>query len=252
MLDIILALIGGLAVGSFLNVVIFRLERHEDIAKGCSHCATCKHTLGFRELIPLLSFLLLAGRCRFCNTRISVQYPLVELATGLLFMMIFSVFEDSLFDMVFWLFFSASLVVIAVYDLKFQLVPGEVVWPLVVGSLLYILIPPLIRLGFSNPSLIWQVSPFFSTAFVTGGFILLLVVLTREKGMGLGDVPIAFAQGLLLGFPWGLLAFGLSFIIGALVGITLIVYKGAHLKTSVPFTPFLIVSLFIILLGSRL
>jgi len=232
----------GLAVGSFLNVVISRLGKGESIIFGRSLCPHCRHPLGARELIPLISYIALAGRCRFCHTHISLQYPLVELFTGLLFLMLWFRFSDSPFDFVFWLFFAASCIIIAVYDIKSNLIPSEIVWPLLVGGIAWRVMPLL-----ASQMQAIEIVQAFKASFLTGGFISLLVLVTREQGMGKGDIPVAFLQGLLLGLQKGLFALALSFIIGAALSIVLLAIKKATLKSKVPFTPFLILSLFVVL-----
>lgn len=239
-LIIVEIIVGGFVIGSFLNAVIARLKSEESIFFARSHCLSCKREILWYDLFPIVSFLFLAGRCRFCKNKISLQYPFVELGTGLLFGLVAWRFLGSPFDVVFWLFFIASFVIIAVYDLKFQMIPNEIVWPLVAGAVLYKILPFLTnRLLTTHYSLL--------TALITGGFIAFLVIITRERAMGAGDIPIAALQGLLLGFPKGIYALFLSFLLGALVGVFLLAVKRGNMKTAVPFTPFLIGSLLIML-----
>jgi len=226
----------GTAIGSFLNVVVYRIGTKEKIIFDRSRCPLCLHKLAWVDLVPVVSFIFLAGRCRFCHGRISWQYPLVELLTGLLFVAVWQKFFPSPVDILFWLFFISSFIVIVLYDIKFQRIPDVVVWPLLIGGLLYNLA--------SNPISAWQVN--FIAGIGTGAAILLLVVISKERAMGMGDVPIAFLQGLLLGYPDGFIALGLSFIIGALLGIGLLAGKKATLTTAVPFTPFLIFALLLV------
>lgn len=241
-------LLFGLSIGSFLNVVICRLNTNKPIARDRSRCPRCHSVLGAWDLIPLFSFLFLAGRCRYCKKKISFQYPLVELATGLLFLFLAFQFARTPFDLVFWLFFGASFIVIIAFDIKLRLIPGEIVWPLLAGAGIYIILggtgeTPLLYFtrSLSHPTAIHLLS-----GVMSGGFISLIVFFTKEQGMGKGDIPIAFLQGLLLGYPKGLSALLLSFIIGAGVSVMLLAFKKAGLKTEVPFTPFLIIALYIV------
>lgn len=226
--------IGGLLVGSFLNVIVARLHSKETVWFARSRCPFCKKELIWYDLIPLWSFLWLSRRCRFCYERISWQYPIVELATSLLFLVFAGRFARSPFDLAFWLFFAASFIVLTLFDIKFQMIPNEIIWPLVVGAIIYA-----------------GLSPFFlqhlASGALTGGFILFLTLATKERGMGMGDVPLAFLQGLLLGWPKGGYALFLSFVIGAAVSVVLLASKRATLKTAVPFAPFLIAGLLIML-----
>ncbi|MBI3335384.1 MAG: prepilin peptidase [Candidatus Portnoybacteria bacterium] len=241
--EVVFFFLFGLAIGSFLNVVIYRLRTGEAIVKDRSRCPRCHATLAVKDLIPLASFLFLAGRCRYCKGWISLQYPLVELATGLLFLFIAFQFARSPFDLVFWLFFDASFIVIIVYDLKWRLIPSQIVWPLLVGAIMYIIFP---LFTFQTTQTFQTVQTSIFSSLLTGGFISLIVFLTKERGMGKGDIPIALLLGLLLGYPKGLLALLLSFIIGAIVSACLLIFKKAGLKTEVPFTPFLIIALYVV------
>ncbi len=135
----------GLAVGSFLNSVIYRLEKKESIIKIRSHCPYCKKTLSWFELIPIMSFILQKGRCRKCHKQISWQYPLVELATGLLFVGLY-VSGFTFQDLVFWLFVISCLIVIFVYDLKHYIIPDEIIYPaILVAGIWYLVFGILIR-----------------------------------------------------------------------------------------------------------
>ncbi len=228
----------GLAVGSFLNVVIARLATRQSIFWGHSRCPYCNHALSVADLIPLVSYIFLAGRCRYCKKLISWQYPAVELGTGLAFALVAFTFSDP-FDLVFWLFFVASFVVIVTFDAAKQEIPQAIVWPLLGGALWYVLLPFVIErnlAGAFNEII---------AGLITGGLILFIVLITKEKAMGMGDVPIAALLGLLLGYPRGLYALVLAFVLGAVAGITLISLRRAGLKTAVPFAPFLIAGLLI-------
>lgn len=248
---VILYFFAGLAVGSFLNVLIFRLQTKKTIFFDRSRCLECGKKLQILDLIPLVSFLFLAGRCRFCLQPISWQYPLVELATGLLFVVV-GLFFPSPFDIAFWSFFVASFAVIIVYDFTLQLIPDAILWPFFIGVIAYRLFP-FIRAILINDDTVaaWQsLESYIITGIITGGFILFLVFITQERAMGMGDVPLASAQGLLLGFPLGLVALGTSFILGAVIGIAMLLFGRATMKTALPFTPFLIIGLLIVLLLS--
>lgn len=228
--------LSGLIVGSFLNVVIFRLESKTSLFWSRSRCRSCRHELSTFDLIPLISFVFLAGRCRYCGKGISLQYPLVELATGLLFAGVEMMFDQS-FDRAFWIYFVSSFVVLIVYDLKYQLVPDAIIWPLVSGAVVYRMLPALMEGS-------WQISlQYVLAGLITGGFILMIVLVTKEKAMGMGDVPIAFLHGIILGYTKGLFALGWSFVLGAAVGGVLLISGRAGLKTAIPFTPFLIMGL---------
>lgn len=153
----------GLIIGSFLNCLIYRLEISEQgwlkkMIFGRSFCPNCRHTLAWYDLIPVLSFVFLKGRCRYCKKRISIQYPLVELVTGILFVFVFwhwslgiGVGHWDLLNFVYLLFIVACLIVIFIFDLKHYLIPDEIVYPAIVIILLYRVLGVL---GFGNLSFI--------------------------------------------------------------------------------------------------
>ena len=213
---IILFFIFGLAVGSFLNSVIHRLETGESIVKKRSYCPHCKKILSWFELIPLMSFILQGGKCRKCHKKISWQYPLVELLTGAFFAFIgFNIF---------WLFVVSCLIVIFVYDLKHYIIPNEVIYPAIIIAFLYRLFG-----GFN----------YFLAAIIAGVFFLVIVLISKGKWMGVGDIKLALFMGLILGWPKILVALFLAFLIGALVSVILILFKKKTLKSRIPFGPFL-------------
>jgi len=242
----------GLIVGSFLNCVIYRLEQKQSFLGGRSFCPHCKHTLSWQDLIPVFSFLFLKGKCRYCQKRISWQYPLVEIATGILFVLLLNyelgIMNYEIFSFKFIAYFlflilnSSFLILIFVYDLKHFIIPDKVVFPAII-----------IALGFrvwdliSHWSLEFGVFHPFIAAFGASGFFLLIVLISRGKWMGVGDIKLAFLMGLLLGFPYILVALFFSFLIGAIIGIGLILAKRKTMKSEVPFGPFLVIGTFIAL-----
>jgi len=234
----------GLFIGSFLNCLIYRLEQKKSFLKGRSYCPHCKHILGFWDLIPLLSFIFLKGRCRYCSKKISWQYPLIELASGLIFFSIFSflgfsdksragVFSaaDFLTLVYYWLICS-FLVIVFVYDLKHYIVPDKVICPAILAALIF-----NFWLLFSGHGAPFRYSIF--SAFGAGLFFFLIVFLSKGKWMGAGDIKLVFLMGLFLGFPKILVALFFSFFLGAIIGIGLIIAQKKSLKSEVPFAPFL-------------
>jgi len=220
----------GLAGGSFLNVVICRLKTKKTIFFGHSYCPKCRAVLKWYDLIPVLSFLAQRAKCRYCRKKISWQYPLVEIATGLLFVLIFNQFYPDYINLVYYLIISSLLLVIFVYDLKHYIIPDKIVFPGIIVSLIY-----LIYLEASLPNIWGGVL----TGLGAGGFFLALVLVSKGKWMGLGDVKLAFFMGLILGWPNILTALFLAFSSGAIVGLILIALKKKGLKSEIPFGPFL-------------
>ena len=233
----------GLITGSFLNCVIYRLQKDESFLFGRSYCPYCKKTLSWRDLIPVLSFLILRGRCRYCHKKISWQYPLVELFTAILFVSVFYfIFQNqiltiySILNLCFLFIFSCFLIVIFVYDFKCFLIPDKIIYPAIFLSFLYNLLD--IRY------LIFNVFPVTLCAFL---FFLIIFLISRGKWMGFGDVKLVIFLGLLLGFPGILVALFLAFFIGAIIGIGLMIFEKKNLKSEVPFAPFLIIGTLIAL-----
>lgn len=224
----------GLTVGSFLNVVICRLQTKEKILYSRSHCPICKKVLAWYDLIPLVSFILTLGRCRYCGKKISWQYPLVEAFTGVLFVSAgWLVFEYFIF-LLFYCFFVSALIVIFVYDLKHFIIPDKVIYPAI-----------LMAFGYQVIKLVWfsgsiaRFSNSLVAALLAAGFFMVLVVVSRGKWMGLGDVKMALFMGLVLGWPNILAALLIAFVAGAVVGIVLIFAQKKTLKSELPFGPFL-------------
>ena len=230
----------GLIFGSFLNCVIYRLHSGESFLKGRSFCPNCQHILSWPDLIPVFSFLILKGKCRYCHKPISLQYPLVELATGTVFLLIFWNLEFGIWDLLFRLLISCFLIIIFVYDLKHYIIPDQVIYPAIVIAFLY----NIYQFTIDNQQL--TINNFLS-AFGAAAFFLTLVLISHEKWLGWGDVKLAFLMGLFLGWPKILLALFLAFFIGAIIGIELIILGKKTLKSEIPFGPFLISGTFLAL-----
>ena len=181
----ILFFVFGTIVGSFLNVVINRLEIKESIIRRRSYCLFCKKTLNWYELIPILSFFLQKRKCRKCKNIIASQYPLVEIATGLIFVLILN-FQFTV-STIFLLLISCFLIIIFVYDLKHYLVLDKIIYPAIVLVFLYNLFYSLF------------IVHYLLAGLIGGGFFLFIVLMSRGKWMGMGDVKIGVLMGLLLG-----------------------------------------------------
>lgn len=248
----ILFFIFGLIVGSFCNVVILRLKSGESFVGGRSHCPTCRHQLMWYDNMPLLSFVLLHGKCRYCDKKISWQYPLVELSTGLLFALLIPshfILNESLT----WLIslclvvIIGILVVIFVYDLKYMEIPMIPAWIAIILSMVAIIFQDLIE---GMAVLSW--GSHTVTGLIAGVSVFLffhaLTVFSHEQWMGAGDAYIALIMGLLLGWPYTLVAFLIAFLSGSVIGVGMMALSRGTLKTQVPFAPFLILGLFCTLL----
>ena len=243
----------GSIIGSFLNVVIFRLETGDEIVNDRSKCLSCNHQLGWNDLIPVFSFLFLRGKCRYCGKKISFQYPVIEIITGLLFVLVsyHFVFVLSISLLLKWLFLFYILsvfIVVFFYDLKHFIIPDKVIFPAIIVALIYGFISDFILndyIGFDSILLPSGFdSQFFSAifaAFVGFLFLLSILLLTKGKGMGGGDVKLAFLMGLILGWPLLIVAMFFSFVIGAIYGVLLIMLGRKKMDSMVPFGPFLVI-----------
>src|SRR3989344_2510798 len=228
----------GLVVGSFLNSVIYRLGKGESALKGRSYCPQCKHPLSWQDLIPLLSFALLQGKCRYCKAHISWQYPLVELATGIVFVVLYNLVSLSfsqVFQVPYFFAVASLLVVIFVYDLKHYLIPDKILYP-AIGLVLAWRAFEILNLEswdlFRISNLGYSILPTL--------FFLAIFLVSRGTWMGFGDVKLALFMGLFLGWPNVLVALFVAFTLGAAVGVALILLKKKGLRSQVPFGPFLI------------
>ena len=225
-LGIVFLFVLGLVVGSFLNVVIYRLNNGLSPLRGRSFCPRCKHQLAWRDNVPLLSFALFKGKCRYCHSPISWQYPLVELATGILTIIVFYL-NFSVFN----LLLVYALTAIFVSDLLYYTIPDEIVWPMIGLSFL--------------------ISPNLLPGLGAAGFFLSLVLLTHSRGMGIGDVKLAGLMGLALGWPKISVAILLAFLTGATLGVILVLMGKKKLSSQIPFGPFLTAAAFVSLLWGR-
>ncbi|HDL75126.1 MAG TPA: prepilin peptidase [bacterium] len=237
----------GLIIGSFLNCMIYRLEINKGFLWGRSFCPHCKHELFWKDLIPVLSFFILGKKCRYCREIISWQYPLVELFTGLIFVLIIAfmapmAFTASVAFMALWLFSIASLlIIIFVYDLKHYLIPDKVIYSAIVITFIY----NSIFNWFYGSMTLWLYG--FMAAFIASGFFLLIFLVSKGKWIGFGDVNLGFLMGFLLGWPNVLVALFGGFFIGAIIGVGQIFLGKKTLKSQIPFGPFLITGTFIAL-----
>lgn len=235
----------GLSVGSFLNCVIFRLKSEKNLM-GRSFCPHCKHILSWKDLIPLFSFLILKGKCRYCRKKISWQYPLVELSTGLLFSLIYFFFSTLYFSLdnfvvgMVALFFLFSIIcfsiILFVFDLKYYSIPDKIIYPAIFTSFFFNLYLSLFlfnSLEFFKNSLI--------TTFLSALFFFSLWFFSKGKAMGFGDWEVIVFLGFFLGFPKILICIFSAFFLGAIVSLILIFLKKKTLKSEIPFVPFLII-----------
>ena len=240
----LLILIYGLLIGSFLNVCIYRIPREESIAFPGSHCPECNSKLKWYDNIPLFSYLSLGGKCRYCKIPISKQYPIVESLNAILYIVMHYKFGFSL-DFIFFSLLSSVLIVVTLIDLKEMIIPDILV--------VIILILSVLNKGLNY--FIYGVSPEILSSLggllLAGGLFLAIVLLSRG-GMGGGDVTLIAALGFVIGIKYILLTIFLSFILGAIISIFLLVSKLKTRKDPIPFGPFIILAFFITVLWGEI
>jgi len=237
----------GLCIGSFLNVLIDRIPKNESIS-GRSYCPHCKTRLSWYDLIPIFSFLILGRRCRYCKKPISWQYPIVEITTGLLFLLIFNfstlggpALGWQFLNFLYYLIISCFLVVIFFSDLKYYIIPDKIIYPAIAVSSIWYFVCSIFFKIYTR----YEILNTIYSAFGAALFFLLIVLVSRGKWMGVGDVKFAVFMGLLLGWPNILVALFLAVFLGAIIGLGLIILGKKKLKSEIPFGPFLVTGTFI-------
>jgi leader peptidase (prepilin peptidase) / N-methyltransferase len=234
LLTIIFTLL-GLAIGSFLNVVIDRLPEGKSLVRPPSHCDSCGQALKVTDLVPVISYLRRRGRCAYCGAAIPRRVLLVEIAAGALFGLAFWHYGLSL-DFAAISFYGCLFLVIAVIDIDTGLILNKIIFPMMVAALL---------INFLVAPWGWP-SGFFGAGALSGllggaaGFILLLIVaLIVPQGMGMGDVKMAALIGMATGFPLVFVGLFCGIVAGGLVAIALVVFRKRGRKTTMPFGPYL-------------
>lgn len=234
----------GLAVGSFLNVVVYRVLAGESPLTGRSRCPLCRRQIPWYDLIPLVSFFYLRGRCRFCHRNISWQYPVLECLTGILFVWWYGVGS---------VFFRLTEHPHLFIQRGFWLLTGTLLLSLSVADAFYHVLPDLFTVGLGLTTLAYRswltvsgvmqgkdLAMFILSGVGASLFFLSLRLLTRGKGMGWGDVKLAFGLGVLLGWPRLVVALGVAFLTGASVGLILVLVGKKRLREPIGFGPFLV------------
>ncbi len=236
MLELILAFITGLAMGSFYNVLIYRIPRNVSIIFPPSSCPSCRHRIAWYDNIPVLSYLILRGRCRHCGERISPQYPIVELTSGAL--AVFSMWKWGFtLDAVFLYFFFSSLLVISLIDFKFFIIPDVITIP---GTLVGIAVSPF-REG---------IDFIHSASGAVVGMLIPLIIyffyvkVRKMEGLGLGDVKLLAFIGSATGIYGVLMAFFLGSVAGLIYALPWVI-KNRSAGFAIPFGPFLSLGCFI-------
>ncbi len=255
----------GLALGSFANALVWRVRQQSksknkakpelSIIKGRSMCPNCRHELQTIDLIPVISWLLLKGRCRYCNKPISWQYPLVEFITGLIFVWSYLAWPYKLDNfaeylyLALWLCVLVGFMALIVYDLRWMLLPDRIVLPL--GLVAFGM--SLITVLRSDKPLIAVLSVFFSLA-IAGGIFYVLYQVSEGKWIGGGDIKLGWVIGLILATPArSFLMLFLASFIGTIISLPLLLRHRLKKTSIIPFGPFLMIAAFIVqLYGSSI
>lgn len=239
-LTAIVVFVFGATIGSFLNVIIWRMPREEQVTHGRSHCPFCSKVLEPRDLIPILSFLIQRGRCRHCKKRISYRYPLIELAVASLFLITFWLLVPvdtlSWFIVLKIFFVIGVMTAVFVIDLEHYLILDKIVLPATVIILVMHLVSDF------NSGLGWMQGQALNGVIgAVAGYIpfYLLWKLSSGKWMGLGDAKFGLFLGAAFGFPLIWLCFFLAFFVGAVVSIPLLLFKAKKMSSKIPFGTFL-------------
>ncbi|GAA4354076.1 prepilin peptidase [Angustibacter luteus] len=238
----------GLAIGSFLNVVIWRVPRGESVVSPPSHCPRCDHPIRQRDNIPVLSWLLLRGRCRDCSNPISPRYPLVELATAVLFAVVALRFGAD-WQLPAYLYLAAITVALTMIDIDVRRLPDAIVLPSYAVALVLLLLPAVLDNRWDD-----LLRAVLGGAALFAGYFLLIFI--KPGAMGFGDVKLAGVLGIYLGWlSWGVLLLGAfaGFLLGGVYGIVLMLAGRAGRKSKIPYGPFMLAGAMVaVLVGERL
>jgi len=239
MVEIIIIFVLGLAVGGFLNVIEYRINKKLSIG-GRSICPHCRHVLRLVDVLPIASFLILGGQCRYCHKKISWQYPLVEFMIAILFLLFYIKYSMTLglADPYLWrdLIALSFLVLIFIYDFKNYLILDS------------ISIPAIFIILVINSLLGYPLDSMFYGVLIGGGFFLLQYIISGGRWIGGGDIRLGIIMGVLLGWQLVIIALFISYLIGAVFGLGAILIKGRKASHQVPFGTYLTVGTVITML----
>ena len=256
---VFILLVVGLVFGSFVNALVWRLYKQShlknkkskerySIVEGRSICPNCSHELAPIDLIPVVSWLLLKGKCRYCHKPISIQYPLVELLTALLFIFSYLFWPSGfhghgLFEFVLWLGFIVGFVALGVYDFRWKILPNRITYLLAVIAILQVIILATVF----HSGLETLIKAFWGEVIIAGLFYVLFEV-SREQWIGGGDVKLGITLGALAGgFEQAIMVIFFASFLGSLYGVPLLMrQKGKKGSPHIPFGPFLLISMVVV------
>ncbi|HVQ43633.1 MAG TPA: prepilin peptidase [Candidatus Saccharimonadia bacterium] len=227
----------GLIFGSAINAMVWRLKVGKSWVRGRSACPDCGHVLAPKDLVPVLSWLALGGKCRYCRQPIK-DHPVVELVTALVFgLSAYALAPVGAVDWVrlgFWLVLATMLIVLAVYDARWMILPDKVMLPLMAVGVVY---AATMAVATHSPQVLWGA---LAAALVAGGAFYALVWATKGRAMGGGDIKLAFAMGLVLGAQGTAVAMLVAFNVAAAVGVAMIASRRRGRHDHIPFGPYLV------------
>ncbi|GKX64836.1 prepilin peptidase [Inconstantimicrobium mannanitabidum] len=241
-MEFFLIFVIGIVIGSFLNVCIYRIPNEESIAYPPSHCGNCNSQLKPLDLIPIFSYIFLRGRCRYCKLKISIQYPIIELLNGVVYVLLYLKLGLTI-EFVKLCVLVSLLIVIGIIDYKTKFVyRNTVIFGMVMGVIFISISSIMYKQNFYN---------YLLGAIIGFGVIFLIVILTR--GMGEGDIEIALICGLFLGVQNIIVTLFLAFVIGGIVGIIILLLKLKGKKEEIAFGPYLAIgALIAMLFGNKI
>lgn len=233
----------GTVIGSFLNVCIFRIPLEQSIAFPPSHCMSCGEKLKWYDMFPIISWIVLKGKCRYCKSKISYRYPLVECMTGIIFLAIYLKYGFT-FNTIKFCIFASIIIVIGLIDLD---TTDVYTLTIITGIISFIILSTLnfalFKAHFTNQ---FSILDYILGGIIGGGFILIVIIVTnmiiKANGMGTGDAEICLVCGLFLGVKNIVFMLFLSVVIGSIIGVMLILLKKKKRKDYIPFGPFIAIS----------
>lgn len=236
----IFIIILGLVIGSFLNVCIYRIPQKKSIIYPSSHCTKCGHKLYVLDLIPVISYIALKGKCRYCKSKISLRYLIIEITNSLLYVVLFIKFKLTL-EFFSYCFLISLLLVVFVIDLRYKIIPNKInlfgfsiiLTIKILESLYYLSFAPLLD---------------STLGLLIGAVPILLVILITNGGMGAGDMKLMAVIGMWFGLKFTYLVLVIGILAASIMAIILLVTKQSTKKSELPFAPFLFISTFICLI----
>ncbi|MBP2032191.1 leader peptidase (prepilin peptidase)/N-methyltransferase [Clostridium algifaecis] len=238
----IIIFIFGTIIGSFLNVCIYRIPLQESVVYTPSHCTSCGRKIKWYDLIPVASYIVLKGKCRYCGEKISKKYPIVEFVTGILYLMLYVKFGISI-SIVKYITFISILIVVGIIDFNTTNVYFETTIVGLISSIIFL--ASYYYIGFPVKTYVY--------GGILGGGLLSLIIVITKGGMGWGDMEICFVCGMFLGLELTFVMLFLSFVIGAIAAVILILSGKKSRKDYIPFGPFIAAaSVITVLLGQNI